>query len=135
MLHHGADAVIHIREHGSEDATVHVVDVSEFFHVGIGSLERAVHGVVGKEEERFVVVAINEVDGFAGEGVGEVFRFDHRLSAANDGVVGIVVRLVAEQIVEMEFLVAVPIARFSRTTGQELRRSKVVVPSQGGGTK
>ena len=74
---------------------MNVFDVDKLLHVNIGSLKGAVHRIVGEvEKEGLVVVAIDEVDGFTGQGIGQVFRLHHGLAAAHDGVVGIVVRLV-----------------------------------------
>ena len=102
-----------------------ILDVGELFHVGVRSLERAVDRVVGEvEKERFVVVTIDEVDRFASEGVGEVFGFLHRLAAADDGVVGIVVGFVAEKVVEMEFFLSDQYL-LGRPPGSVLRRSRV----------
>ena len=113
---------------------MHVFDMSVLLHVGVSSLEWAVHRIVGKEEkERLVVVTIDEVDRLAGKSVGEILGLDHWLSTTNDGVVGIVVGLVAEKIVKMEFLVAVPIARFGRSVGKELasKQGCGAVPGRG----
>ena len=73
-----------------------VFDVGEFLHVGIGALQRAVHRIVGElEKEGLVVVAIDEIDRFAREGIGEVWCFGDGLATADNRVVGIVVGFVA----------------------------------------
>ena len=47
--------------------------------------------VVGEvEKEGLIIVAIDEVDRFAGEGIGQAFGFHYRLTTPHDGVVGIV---------------------------------------------
>ena len=72
-----------------------VFDMGEFFHVGISPLKRTVDRIVGEvEKKRFVVMTINEVDRFAGEGIGEIFGFFDRLTTADDGVVRVVVRFI-----------------------------------------
>ena len=89
--------VIQICQHGREDSTLNVLDILEFFHVLIRGLKGAVHRIVGNEQkEGFVRVSLNEIDGFAGDGIGEIFLFPNGLASPDDGVVGIVVRFVAQ---------------------------------------
>ena len=66
---------------------MNVFDVSKLEHVDVGSLKGTVHGIVGDiEEERLVLVAVDKVDGFARDGVGKVFLFLDRLTAATIGL-------------------------------------------------
>ena len=73
-----------------------VFDVVELFHVGISALKRAVDRVVGEvEKEWFVVVAIDEVGGFASECVGQVLGFNDWLPTSDDWIICIIVWFVA----------------------------------------
>ena len=78
-------------------------------------------------------MTVYEVDGLARQRIGQVFRFDYRLTAAYDRIVGIVIRLVIAPRVIDQALFPDP-ATFP-TAGNRLRRSIVVTPSHGGGTK
>ncbi len=53
-------------------------------------------------------MAVDKVDGFARDGVGKVFLFLDRLTAAHDRVVGVVVRLVARPGMVDQLLLADP---------------------------
>ena len=87
----------------------------ELFHVGIRTLKRAMHCVVGEiQEEWFVVVTVNEVDGFTGQRIGQVFAFDNGLTTASDWIIGIVIGFVATHMIGInESLFSNPAARVS----------------------
>ena len=92
-----------MREHRGEDAPLHIGDVLEAGHVGVGSLHRAVDGVVGEiEEERFLLRAVEEVHRLVRERIREVARFFDGLVAAHHGVVFVVFRFVGFQVVALD---------------------------------
>ena len=127
-----ADAVVQIRQHGREDSAVDVFDVCEnFFHVGIGPLQRAMDRVVGEvEKEGLIVMAIDEVDGFAGERVGEVFGFHHWLASAHDRDCWrrSQVRRNAMCVLKMQIPSSRPSDSVIHSPGSALRLSMVVTP-------
>ncbi len=55
--------------------------------IPFGALHGRVYGVVGKvQEKRLAGVLLDEGDGLAGKGVGQVFLLIHRLGAAQDRI-------------------------------------------------
>lgn len=68
----------------------------EFFHIFVGRLKGAMHCVVRDVQEKgFVSMSVNEVNGLAGDGIGEVFLFLNGLATSDDRIVGIVVGFIA----------------------------------------
>ena len=92
-----------MREHRGEDAPLHIGDILEASHVGVGSLHRAVDGVVSEiEEERFLFRAVEEVHRLVRERIREVARFFDGLVAAHHRVVFVVFRFVGLQVVALD---------------------------------
>ena len=118
-VQHFANTVIQIAKHCGEDATVNVVDVSEPIHVLVRSLQRTVNGVVGQiQKEGPSGIAINKVDGFARERIGQVCRFLHRLAASINRIIGVVGRFVVAHVSRVDQLaVRADVASFF-TAGQ-----------------
>ena len=99
FLENRADAVVEVGEHGGKNAAVNVFDVGKTLHVGVRPLQRTVDGVVCQvQQKRSLLVTIDEVDGFAGECVGQVLPFVDGLPVAEDGVVGVVGRFVGAHV-------------------------------------
>lgn len=64
-----------------------VVDVGKPRQIRVRSLQRAVNGVVGKEQkERLLPMPPDEVAGFAGEGISEMLLLIDRLTPAPSGL-------------------------------------------------
>ena len=86
LRHYFADAVVERRDHRGEDPGLLVLDVAVAVEVLRGRLQRHVGRVVRQvEEEGFLVVPVDEVEGLAGQDLGQVLGlFDH-LPAAEDG--------------------------------------------------
>ena len=99
MGDHAADAVVEMGEHRGEDPAVEVREVSEFREVGVGGLHGAVDSVVGEvEKKRLGAVARDKIVGLAGEGVGEIGALVDGLTGAEEGIVGVIVGLVAAHV-------------------------------------
>ena len=62
-------------------------DSDDAIQMRFGRFQRRVRRVVGQEqEERLLLMGLDECDGFAGEGVGQVILLDDRLGAAHDAI-------------------------------------------------
>ena len=78
---------------------MHILNRRELLHVRVRSLQRTVDGVVGEvKEKRAVVISVDEVNRFARQRVGQIFMLDDRLASSQDGIVGIVGRLVVSHV-------------------------------------
>ena len=72
----------------------------KLFHIGVRTLKRAMDRVVGEVQEKWlVVVAVDEVNSFTGQRIGQVFTFYNGLTTPCNGIVGIVVWLVATHMI------------------------------------
>ena len=86
---------IQMREHGGKDSPMHVFNITVHCHVGFGSLQRTVNRVVRDlKVERFVGVTMDEIYRLSGKGIGQVGSLCDGLASTNDGIVGIVIRLI-----------------------------------------
>ena len=100
----GADGIVHGAHHGGVAAAPGIGDGGEFFQAWLIGLQGGVDGVEGEvEEERVGLVAFDEADRFAGEGVGEVggVLLAGRLGAAEDAVGPEVIVRAAEETEEL----------------------------------
>ena len=79
-------------------------------------------------------VAVDEIAGLARESVGEIGPLVHGLAAAQEGIVGVVIRLAVPRWVLQTMRPSGEVQRPCEPSGSAVRRSQVVVPSHGGGT-
>ena len=100
---------------------------------GVGTLQRAMHRVVGQvEEERPVAAAIDKIKRFASQCVGQVRRLLDRLAATQDGIVRVIGGFVVSHVCPSKSnrpseLVQRPPLRGPRLpSGSDLRRNMVV---------
>ena len=104
-----AYAVIQISEHRRKDTALDIVDVGESLHVLVRALKRTVNGIIRQiQEEGFVRVAVDEVNGFAREGVGQVFVLDNGLPASNDRIVRVVGGFIVSHVRRIDQPIAQP---------------------------
>ena len=75
----------------------HIPGANLFSPCFFDDIRRLVNRIVGNEQEEwFVGMPVNEVYGFAGDGIGEVLFFLNGLAPSHDRIIGIVVGLVAQ---------------------------------------
>ena len=85
LVEHLADGLVQGQGHRAIRAPHGIGNRGELFQSFVGGVHRRVHGVERQvEEERLLLMHVDERDRLAGEGIGQILRFVDRFGAAKD---------------------------------------------------